>query len=424
MQLIVENLSHCSVNRWPSILIVCAPVAAFLLCLPTAAAADDLAGKSQPLLRVKGERLPAAMISLVSDGEMVFTADKGELHLPLKDAVQWGAAVEPRSMVELVLADGGIIVLEDEMPTTADDSLAAVAETFGNMKLPLRLLAGIMLHSPIDPQRRDRLATRLLVPSSDNSTAVSDNRDWLFFENGDELQGRITAMTESGVEFTADVGPLTVERERLAAIAFDPSLRAKRSSASGTLVGFADGSIVFAKSIALKDRTTDLRLADGSPLSADGIEPTYLQPLLGQVSYLSDHKPSGYRHIPYLNTPWDYRLDANVNGTRLRAGGSIYSKGVGMHSASRLTWQLEKPYRRFEADLAIDDQTENRGSVVFRVFAGSRELYKSPVIRGGDKPLPISVEVGDVRQLSLIVDFADRADVLDHADWLNARLVP
>lgn len=327
-------------------------------------------------------------------------------------------------MVELVLADGGIIVLEDEMPTTSDDSLVAVAETFGTLKLPLRLLAGIMLHSPIDPQRRDRLTARLLRPQSDKSDAAKDNRDWLFFENGDALQGRVTTLTETGVEFAADVGQLTIERERLVAIAFDPSLRATPSTAPRTLVGFADGGALSAKTLAFKNQQTELVLADGSRLSADETEPVYVQPLLGQAVYLSDREPTGYRHIPYLNTPWDYRLDENVEGTRLRAGGAIYLKGIGMHSASRLTWQLDKPYRRFEAELAIDDQTENRGSVVFRVFAGSRELYKSPVIRGGDKPTPISVDLRDVRQLSLIVDFADRADVLDHADWLNARLVP
>lgn len=94
-----------------------------------------------------------------------------------------------------------------------------------------------------------------------------------------------------------------------------------------------------------------------------------------------------------------------------------------MHSTSRLTFRLEKAYRRFQAELAIDDQTQLSGSVVFRVLAGQREIYQSGVVRGGDPPLPVSVDVAGVDQLSLIVDYADRADELDHADWLNARLI-
>jgi hypothetical protein len=38
-------------------------------------------------------------------------------------------------------------------------------------------------------------------------------------------------------------------------------------------------------------------------------------------------------------------------------------------------------------------------------------------------PTPISVDVRGGKRLSLIVDFAERGDELDHADWLNARLV-
>jgi hypothetical protein len=107
----------------------------------------------------------------------------------------------------------------------------------------------------------------------------------------------------------------------------------------------------------------------------------------------------------------------------LRAGGRSYVKGIGMHSASRLTYRLDGKHRRFEAEVAIDDETDGRGSVVFRVFVDDREAYKSPVIRGGMPPAPISVDIRGGKRLSLIVDFAERGDELDHADWLNARLV-
>ena len=37
--------------------------------------------------------------------------------------------------------------------------------------------------------------------------------------------------------------------------------------------------------------------------------------------------------------------------------------------------------------------------------------------------MPVSVDIAGATKLELVVDYADRADVLDHADWLNARLV-
>jgi len=37
--------------------------------------------------------------------------------------------------------------------------------------------------------------------------------------------------------------------------------------------------------------------------------------------------------------------------------------------------------------------------------------------------VPVWVDLEGVKRLDLIVDFADRADELDRADWLRARLI-
>ena len=78
--------------------------------------------------------------------------------------------------------------------------------------------------------------------------------------------------------------------------------------------------------------------------------------------------------------------------------------------------------KRFQAELGIDDSTAGRGSVQFRVLVDGQEKFISPTIRGGQPPVPVSVDVAGAKKLELVVDYADRADVLDHADWLNARL--
>ncbi len=62
--------------------------------------------------------------------------------------------------------------------------------------------------------------------------------------------------------------------------------------------------------------------------------------------------------------------------------------------------------------------------MIFRVLVDGQERFTSPIVRGGDAPLPVSVDVRGAKKLELLVDYADRADVLDHADWLDARLVP
>jgi hypothetical protein len=396
-----------------------------LACLASATWAEEASLTPRLLVPLKGQPVAEKLLTISSENEVTFV---GGRRLMLDQTLAWGSPAEPRAKTQLLLADGGILPLEeDTMPVTEADRLAAFSDMFGNLQLPLKRLAGVMLHSPIDPQRRDELAARILsssAPEKEAAGARAENRDRLLLENGDEVKGRLTALTENGVEFEADVGPLSVERERVVAVAFDPSLRVRPADAARTLVGFADGTLLSASSLKMADGRTEITLGEDLILATRDVEPVFLQPLLGQVSYLSDFPPAGYRHIPYLATAWDYRLDTNVRGTRLRARGRLFAKGVGMHSAARLTWQLDKAYRRFEAEVAIDDATQRRGSVVFRLFSGSREIYKSPVVRGGAEPLAVSVDIRDTRQLSLVVDYADQADVLDHADWLNARLVP
>jgi hypothetical protein len=98
-----------------------------------------------------------------------------------------------------------------------------------------------------------------------------------------------------------------------------------------------------------------------------------------------------------------------------------------MHSASRLTYPLGGKYKRFDAAVAIDDSAEKHGSVTFAVYVirdgKLQEAYKSGIVRGGEAPRPVSVDVSGAESLTLVVDYADRGDEMDRANWLDARVL-
>ena len=73
--------------------------------------------------------------------------------------------------------------------------------------------------------------------------------------------------------------------------------------------------------------------------------------------------------------------------------------------------------------MGIDDSTGGRGSVEFRVLVDGRERWASGPIRGGAPPVPVSIDLAGAKRLELLVDFGEGADVLGHADWLDARLL-
>ncbi|HJT32644.1 MAG TPA: NPCBM/NEW2 domain-containing protein [Pirellulales bacterium] len=389
------------------------------------------------LIDIAHAGVEARLAGVAADGLFTFQVGTQARRVPADELVAWGAPVEPRDSPQVILTDGSLLVVRDVLKTD-EGRVLLDSDAFGEFALPRSAIAAILLHPPIDPQRRDRLAGRFTPSPRQEGEPASPARpspssDRLLLENGDELVGRITAVTDSGVEFAADIGPLTVDRQRIIALAFslppfavrkdDVARSERRPSPRLLLVGLRDGSVFHASALTMDQDQMRAELFDRVKVVAPAQAVVFAQTLGGRATYLSNLEPESYRHLPYLSLAWPYRLDANVTGTRLRAGGRIYAKGIGIHSTARLTFRLEKPYRRFEADLAIDDQTQRRGSVVFRVLAGPREIYKSGVVRGGDPPLPISVNVSGVNQLSLVVDYADRADELDHADWLNARLI-
>ena len=73
--------------------------------------------------------------------------------------------------------------------------------------------------------------------------------------------------------------------------------------------------------------------------------------------------------------------------------------------------------------MGIDDSTGGRGSVDFASWSTASERCASGPIRGGAPPVPVSVDLAGAKRLELVVDYGERGDVLDHADWLDARLV-
>lgn len=375
-----------------------------------------------PTLTTVEKPAQAAELESANATDARFQVAKDVVSIPKADIVAWGAPVEAER-AQLALADGSLLVAD--LLAIRDEKITVVSPSLGAVELPLTQLSVYLLHPPTDPWRRDALLERLVTEKGET--------DRLVLDNGDELTGTLAASDGTTLQFESTIGgvanKIDVPVENIAAILFNPALRAReRRSPSRTWIGLTEGSLVLASDWSVTAAHVALTRSDGAAWksnAATGLAPLeFFQPLDGQARYLSDLEPEAYRHIPYLGREWNYRLDRTVSGARLRAGGKLYVKGIGMHSAARITFPIERGFQRFEAEIAIDDETQGGGSVVFRVFADSEEKYRSPIVRGGDPPLAISVPVAGASRLSLVVDHAERGDQLDRADWLNARLVP
>jgi len=363
---------------------------------------------------VDGEPFAGELAAVDAAWQITFSAGEKPKTLPAADLVAWGRCRELTDGPVVVLGDGNLVVADvlaaDRQQLTVDSLL------FGTVKLPLETVAGVVFQLPVERGARDRLLDR--VASAEGRT------DQVLLANGDAIRGRVDAIRDRVVRVQTDVGAVDMKFDRISALILDPSLvQHPARTGLGAWAGFADGSRLVARQLVVEQGTLRMTSPAGTVWNALPEDLVFLQPLGGRAVYLSDRKPAGYRHVPYLDLAWPFQMDRNVLGGMLCAGDRLHLKGLGMHSASRLSFALGPADRRFQAELAIDDSAEGRGSVRFRVFVDGREKFASPTVRSGAEPLPVSVDVTGGKRLDLIVEYAERADELDHADWLDARLV-
>jgi len=389
------------------------PIAAALAVLYGMLAASPRAETAE-LVPIDGQPFDAELLSVDANWHIGFKTVEGTRAMPAADVVRWGALQELRRGPVLVLADGGLLVADG---IHADkETLTAESLLFGKVHTSLERLNGVVFQLPGDRDQRDRLLDIIASPGG--------SADQVILSNGDRVIGRLQGIQDMKLRMETTIGPIDVERNRVRALAFNPGLVRRAAGADPrALVGLRDGSRLMTGKLELDGPSARITVAEELLGSTARDELVFLQPLGGKATYLSDLKAADYRHVPFLELNWPYRLDHSVTGTWLRASGRLYWKGLGLHSASRLTYQLTEPYRRLDAQLAVDQSAGGLGSFRLRVFVDGVLKYTSPTVRGGTAPIPVSVDLADARRLDLVVDFADRADVLDRADLLEARLV-
>jgi hypothetical protein len=393
-------------------------------CPPAAAA--DAAMLGSLLVTTDSRWEGAALVSANDDLKWMFKLPDGSQRtVDASKVIRWGSFSTAVGGHRVRLSDGGEFV-GHSLEIRGKDILL-VAAVVEQVRLPRGAVLAVIFDMPADHQSARSLEKRI--------TSVAADNDTLLFTNGDQLTGHIVELINDKLVFKSAAADVLVDRARVAAVVFQREKLTDQVVKRGLRiwVGLRDGSRTLARNVDVakvdvNDASASIEMLAGDAVSVKTNDIVALQPIGGDAAYLSDLHDAGYRHIPFLSQAWDFRRDTNVTGGPLVADGHRFLKGLGMHSAARITYNLDREYRAFQSALAIDDSTAGRGSVTCRVFTddGSgqwRLKYESPVVRGGEKPISVDIDLAGAKRLSLLVDFADRGDEQDHVDWLDARLI-
>lgn len=113
----------------------------------------------------------------------------------------------------------------------------------------------------------------------------------------------------------------------------------------------------------------------------------------------------------------------SVEGNLLIIAGQKFERGVGTHAISTFLLNLNRKGKRFTASVGLDDEVvTGKGTIKFFVLGDKKILWESPIMKRGNAPEKVDVDIAGVKLLGLLVtDAGDDIDY-DHADWCNAKI--
>lgn len=383
-------------------------------------------GADALLVPIRGEPA-AAKLRAAQGNRYAFRDTNGKsIETSSQEFVRWGSLANPHGVDQLYLSDGSILI--GQLTRIRRDAFVLETELWGELTIPRSTVATVLWALPTSPVEQWKLRDRLHVSHGDEEI--------LTLRNGDLVSGVLIEGDRQALKLLSAGGPIDINVELIASWQQKSSQNQAVTSRTEdeVFVGSTDGSQLAATELFI-DQQLVAKLRCGINLvTVPGVRPIeeelvcYLRPHPARVKYVSELTPLGYKHVAFLNDNWAWKTDRNVLGGPLSSWPrAYYAKGIGMHSTSRLAYELGESFDAFQAEVCLDVTSGQQGSVVFRVFVLNgetwQEAFKSPTVCGGDAPIPIRVPLHGARRFALVVDFADRGDVLDRANWLGARVV-
>lgn len=290
-----------------------------------------------------------------------------------------------------------------------------------NWTIPLSSLAAVWLVPPSPSLPPD--------PARYPWREDARRQDAVLLRSGDVVLGTLESLGDAGsVRLVTRRGqpPRLIPLEQVAAVAFDPTLsRPRKPKELAARLVTRDGSRLTLTKLAGDDQNLSGETSFGQPVRISLTDLIALDLVNGPVISLSSLKPKSATTEPYLSVAWPWTADRSVKGRLLRLNGphgvDCYDHGLGTHPRTKLVYDLRGKYRRFEAIVGLDAETGQRGEAVVRILADGRTLLDHELTAA--RPNRFSLEVADIKELTLLIDFGPAGDVQADVNWANARLV-
>lgn len=326
----------------------------------------------------------------------------------------------PPNDSQLILTNGNRIAIEPTKLKLIGESLTIPHSAFNeqaNAKAPLSSVGVLWLQNPAGQQLSNKLLRQLL--------SKKRTHDELALVNGDQLKGILIGIDENNFKLDSDGKTVLVDRRKTAYLAFTTEGAANEQSKRHYHATLNDGSKITLNSLTVKDATLFAKTPFSAKVQVPLSHVIRVQRFDQSVQYLSEMKPTEYQHQAYLSISWPLVTDGSVAGGLLHHIDGVYDNGLGMHSASRVSYAVPSDAKTFETKVALDSLTGKQGSVRISVLLDDKktDIGFAKELTVKTDSIPIRLDVSKAKKLTLFVDFGTGGPVGDHVNWLDARFI-
>ena len=395
------------------------PLALLAGCLGQAANEPRFVGHSAegPLVAAPLRKLAADFAVQLGDakvvGDRLVALRRDGAALPTDTALPFVVLANGE---RLPLASAARLLLEDEQfRAPLAPPIRTEPET---LTLPQATLHAICLAPPTGIDDVDLWLNQL--------DGESRKRDLVLLKNGDRVEGSIQKLdAEAGCRINLGEQSATFPLNRIALIAFNPEFQARpKTNKPHARIALRSGARFRANSLVLEDGSLRCASAMAGKFTIPVDELVSLQMRQGKAIYLDDLKPTTYEATAFLDLSWPLAAGRTQFGRSLRLGGDRFESGLSLHSRSRATYALGATDRWFEAIVGIDAFAGPRGAARIQVEVDGRAIPETAkLVKAGEMPVVLRVDLRGGKTLSLIVDFGPLGDVQSHTIWADARII-
>ncbi len=274
------------------------------------------------------------------------------------------------------------------------------------------------------------LATMTAKDAKPAVMEAATDKDVIRLKNGDQVEGLIVGVDGEKLQVAANADTTNdIELKNVDRITFGGVAPARAIPPLSARITLITGSVLTVP-LSAKEKTFswslgDVKLQDpaGKERKTTADKISSIEVLGGRVFFLTDLDPAKDVQSTYLGTKWPTQLNLNVLGQSLKVGKTVYPRGLGVHTRSILSYELDGSFETLTLRAGMDDSAAPHGEANLSVVLDGKTIWESKGMKAGVLSPEVKLTVKGGKMLELRAEPADKLDVLGRVNWIAPALI-